>query len=102
METLNIKGMLKNNKLSPKISQKAWHMFTTILKQKTREHGRTLIQIDTWYPSSKICSNCQHKNQNLSLKQRTWTCPQCHTTHNRDVNAAKKIHNKGLEQYNDY
>lgn len=97
METLNIKGMLKNTKLSNKISQKAWHMFTTILKQKTLEHGRTLIQIDPWYPSSKICSNCQHKNQNLTLKQRTWTCPKCHTTHNRDVNAAKNIHNKGLE-----
>ena len=99
METLNIKGMLKNSKLSHKISQKAWHMFTKILKQKSREHGRTLIEIDQWYPSSKLCSSCQHKNTNLTLQQRIWTCSKCHTTHDRDVNAAKNIHNKGLEQY---
>ncbi|MBE6494495.1 MAG: transposase [Methanosphaera stadtmanae] len=100
METLNIKGMLKNSKLSNKISEKAWHMFTTILKQKCQEHGRTLIQIDQWYPSSKICNICQHKNQKLTLKQRTWTCTKCHTTHNRDVNAAKNIHKKGLKELN--
>lgn len=98
LETLNIKGMLKNSKLSREIQEKAWHQFTTILEEKAKEHGRTVIYIDQWYPSSKTCNNCGYKNETLKLKDRTWTCPQCNTQHDRDVNAAKNILNEGLKE----
>ena len=58
METLNIKGMLKNSRLSKSIQEKSWHMFTKIIEQKAYEHGRKLIHINQWYPSSKTCNNC--------------------------------------------
>lgn len=98
LETLNIKGMLKNKRLSRVIQEKAWHMFIRILEQKAEEHGRTIIHIDMWYPSSQICSSCGYQNTSLKLKDRTWKCKKCHTQHDRDINAAKNIHQKGLEQ----
>lgn len=99
METLNIKGMLKNNKLSAKIQEKAWNMFQKILTQKAQKHGRTIISIDPWYPSSKICHNCQHKNTELKLQNRTWTCPNCNKKHDRDINASINIQKQGLKEY---
>ena len=90
--------MLKNSKLSREIQEKAWHQFTTILEEKAKEHGRTVIYIDQWYPSSKTCHNCGYKNETLKLKDRTWTCPQCNTQHDRDANAAKNILNEGLKK----
>lgn len=98
METLNIKGMLKNSRLSRSIQEKSWHMFTKILEQKAYEHGRTLIHIDQWYPSSKTCNNCQYYNDKLKLDNRIWTCPQCGNTHDRDINAAKNIQREGLKK----
>lgn len=98
METLNIKGMLKNSRLSRSIQEKSWHMFTKILEQKAYEHGRTLIHIDQWYPSSKTCNNCQYHNDKLKFDNRIWTCPQCGNTHDRDINAAKNIQREGLKK----
>ena len=95
VETLNIKGMLKNKNLSRAIQEKAWHMFQKILEQKATEHGRQIININIWYPSSKTCNKCGYKKEDLKLKDRTWTCPQCHTTHHRDINAAKNIQKEG-------
>jgi putative transposase len=98
METLNIKGMLKNSRLSWSIQEKSWHMFTRILEQKAYEHGRKLIHIDQWYPSSKICNNCRYYKEDLTLSNRTWTCPHCGNRHDRDINAAKNIHQEGLKK----
>ena len=100
METLNIKGMLKNSRLSRSIQEKSWHMFTRILEQKAYEHGRKLIHIDQWYPSSKTCNNCKYHKEDLTLNNRTWTCPQCGNRHDRDINAAKNIHQEGLKIIN--
>lgn len=97
LETLNIQGMMKNKRLARAIQEKAWHMFKTILEQKAEEHGRTIIYLDQWYPSSKTCNECGYKNEDLELKDRTWTCPKCNTTHDRDINAAKNIHQEGLK-----
>lgn len=79
------------------IQEKAWRMFITILKQKTEEHGRTIVYIDPWYPSSKTCNECGHINEDLELKDRTLICTKCDTTHDRDINAAKNIHQEGLK-----
>ena len=59
-------------------------------------YGRDIIKIDTWYPSSQICSNCGHKDGKKALSVREWTCPVCGTHHERDINAAINILNEGL------
>jgi len=97
IETLNIQGMLKNTHLSRSIQEKAWHMFTKILEEKAQEHKRQIIKIDPWYPSSKTCNNCGYHNKELKLSDRNWTCPECKTTLDRDVNAAKNIHQQGMK-----
>jgi len=67
------------------------------LKQKAAEKGTHVIQVDTWYPSSKLCSACGYKNSALRLKERSWTCPNCGAELSRDENAGKNLRNVGLK-----
>ena len=96
VENLNIKGMVKNRKLSKAISSVGWGMFCTMLSYKARELGKVYQEIDRFYPSSKTCSNCGHKVESLPLDIRSWKCDSCGTTHDRDINAAINIMNEGL------
>lgn len=66
-----------------------------MLTYKANWYGRDLIQIDRFFPSSKLCSCCGHKNKELELKDRSWKCSECGTVHDRDFNAAKNILNEG-------
>lgn len=101
IESLNIKGMKRNSNLSKSISSVSWGRFIELLSYKAYEsHWCTIIKIDPWFASTQICSHCQYKNtgeNKLKLSVRQWNCPQCHTTHDRDTNAAQNILNKGLE-----
>lgn len=97
LETLNIKGMVKNRKLSKAILDCGWGMFVNMLKYKARWYGREVIQIDRWSPSTKTCCVCGTTGHKLSLSDREWTCPDCGTHHDRDVNAAKNILAEGLK-----
>lgn len=90
METLNIEEMLKNKKLARYIKDVGWGQFKAFLKYKLEVMGKTLIEINQFSPSSKMCS-CGHINQNLKLKDREWTCQSCNTTHDRDILAANNI-----------
>jgi putative transposase len=65
------------------------------LKYKAEWQERYIIEIDRFYPSSKLCSCCGYKNDELTLKDREWTCPECGKSHNRDLNAAINIRNEG-------
>jgi len=96
IEDLHTKGMLRNPKLAKSISDVSWSRFVTMLKYKAKWHGRTIIKVDRWFPSSQTCSECDHNDGKKSLHIRTWTCPVCHTHHNRDINASKNILNEGL------
>jgi putative transposase len=91
METLNIKGMLKNHKLARSIAYQSWGTFAKIMRDCAQKFGKNLYFIDQWYASSKICSSCGAKKEKLTLKEREWTCTVCGTTHDRDFNAAKNI-----------
>ena len=93
LETLNIKGMLKNKKLSSKFQQVSLYKIVERLKTKTE-----VIQIDRFYPSSKTCSSCNHINNDLKLSDRYWKCDNCNTEHDRDINASINILNEGLKQ----
>ena len=99
LENLNIKGMQRfNSGLSKSVSLDfSWYQFVTVLKYKMEQKGNHLILIDRFFPSSKLCSNCGHKNDSLVLQDREWTCPECNIHHDRDVNASENIRNEGLK-----
>jgi putative transposase len=91
METLNVKGMVKNPHLAKSISDSGWGMFVAMVKYKSVWAGRSLRLIDQWSPSSKMCGECGEANESLTLDIREWTCAGCGTHHDRDLNAAKNI-----------
>ncbi len=96
VENLNIKGMVKNRKLSKAIAQSGWGMFLNFLDYKLKHKGGVLVEIDRFFPSSKLCSNCGHKYEELQLHEREWTCESCNIRHSRDDNAAKNIRLEGM------
>ena len=91
IEDLAVTNVVRNRHLARAISDCGWGEFRRQLEYKCQRHGRRLVVIDRWYPSSKTCSGCGHLLTELSLSTRTWQCPSCNTRHDRDVNAAKNI-----------
>ena len=91
LETLNVKGMVKNHSLAQSISDSAWGSFVTKLEYKAEWFGKTVLRIGQFEPSSKLCSTCGYHNKELQLKDRAWQCPECATIHDRDINAAINI-----------
>lgn len=96
VEDLAVKNMVKNPKLAQAISDASWGEITRQLAYKCRWYGRTYIEIDRWFPSSKRCSNCGQIAEKMPLSVREWDCPRCGTHHDRDLNAAKNILAAGL------
>ncbi|MBA7518100.1 hypothetical protein ES705_10166 [subsurface metagenome] len=98
LEDLNIKGMQRfNSGLSKSVSLDfSWNQFVTILKYKMEQKGKHLILVDRYFPSSKLCSDCGYKKEDLELSDREWVCPKCQVTHDRDVNASVNLRNEGI------
>jgi putative transposase len=99
LETLNIKGMVKNHNLAQSIIDVSWGMFTQMLEYKADWYGVNIIRIGTFEPSSKTCSNCGHIHKELKLSDREWKCGGCGVNHDRDINAALNIKNFALRNY---
>ena len=97
VENLNVKAMTKNRKLSKAIAQSGWGMFLNFLSYKLEHKGGVLVEVDRFFPSSKMCSNCGHIHKELKLKDREWTCCQCSTHHLRDDNACRNIRTEGMK-----
>ena len=91
VEDLNIKGLVKNRKLSRAISDAGWSKFKTMLTAKCDKYGRHLTIVSRWYPSSQICSCCGKSGGKKELNVREWTCLFCNTAHDRDVNASLNL-----------
>jgi putative transposase len=96
VENLNVKGMVRNHKLAASISDTGWGAFVNFLSYKLERSGGKLIEINRWFPSSKLCSDCHYQINELPLDIRTWTCPSCGTHHDRDGNAAMNIRAEGI------
>ena len=97
-EDLNVSGLIKNHTLAYSIADVRWSQLVSFIQYKCRWYGKEFRQVDRFYASSKICSECgtYHKDIVNSLSVREWTCPDCGTHHDRDVNAAKNILIKAL------
>ena len=99
VEDLNVKGMIKNHKLSKHIADASWGNFVSLLQYKCNWYGKELVKVNRFYPSSKTCGDCGWINQDLKLSDREWTCKSCGVVHDRDVNASKNILKEGLKIY---
>ena len=96
IETLKPKNMSKNHKLASAVLDSSFGKIKDTLKYKCSWNGIHLIMAPTFYASSKYCSNCGHKHNELKLSDREWTCSSCGTHLDRDVNAAKNLQFLGL------
>lgn len=97
MEDLNVKGMQRNHHLAQAVGDASFGMFLTLLEYKCKWYGVNLIKIDRFAPSSKTCGKCGCLYKGLKLSERSWTCPECGTHHDRDLNAACNIKEFGLK-----
>ncbi|HIE01419.1 MAG TPA: transposase [Thiotrichaceae bacterium] len=95
LEDLNVKGMLKNHKLAKVISDMGFYEFKRQIDYKATLFGNWISTISKWFPSSKKCSNCDHKKEDLKLSERTYHCHNCGFEIDRDLNAAINIEREG-------
>ncbi|NEN88531.1 MAG: IS200/IS605 family element transposase accessory protein TnpB [Okeania sp. SIO3H1] len=91
LEDLNVSGMVKNPKLAKAISDLGWRQFRTLTEAKCEKYGKEFRIISRWEPTSQKCSNCGFKGGKKQLNVREWTCLNCGTLHDRDINAAINI-----------
>jgi len=96
IEDLNLRGMVKNHSLARSVSDAGIGMMTRMLESKAERYGRTVVKIDRWFPSSKMCSACGHINSAVVLGVKDWACPSCGVHHDRDDNASRNILAVGL------
>ena len=99
-ENLNIKDMIEEKKMSKHLTNVSLGEICRVLEYKSNKYGKKYIQIDSYYPSSQICSKCGYKNKEVKkLSVRSWICPECGSYHDRDYNASYNILFEGLKKY---
>ena len=91
IESLNVRGMMKNRRLARSIADMSFFEFRRQLEYKSERRGGRVVVADRWFPSSKTCSGCGTVQDKMPLSVRQWICPDCGTTHDRDVNAARNF-----------
>ena len=96
MESLDIQDMIKDSHFSRNIFHANWHKLVYMIKYKCELYGKIFIQVNRRFPSTKLCSKCGYKYDDITIDVRTWECPKCGEIHDRDVNAAKNILNRAL------
>lgn len=97
LEKLQPKNMIRNRRLSHSIGQIAWTRLIDMIRYKCEWYDKIFIQVDRFFPSSKLCNHCGYKKEDLTLAIREWVCPDCQTHHDRDINASINILNESLK-----
>lgn len=95
-ETLSVDGMMKNHYLAKSIAAQSFATILNFLEYKARSKGKTFVQVDKWFASSKTCHECGEKDASMTLDVRKWQCKNCGARHDRDINAAKNILAEGI------
>jgi putative transposase len=96
IEDLNVRGMLKNHRLARSIADMSFYEFRRQLEYKAARGKGIVVVADRWFASSKLCSCCGYKHEDLTLSIRKWQCPNCHVQHDRDHNAAINLKNMAV------
>ena len=96
IEDLSSKNLMKNRKLAKSIGDVSWYEFVRMLEYKANWYGKKVSKISRWYTSSQICSDCGFSSGKKPLSVREWTCTNCGSHHDRDINASINILNEGL------
>ena len=96
IEDLNLQGMMKFSHNAKNYVDTSWYTFTQKLLWKAQFNNCTVVKSNRFYPSSKTCNHCGYVNQSLTLKDRTWTCPNCGTEVIRDQNAAQNLRDNAI------
>lgn len=99
-ETLDVAGMMKNHHLAKSIAMQSFATILGFLEYKARLRGKTFVQVDRWFASSKTCHKCGAKENAMPLNIRSWRCKSCGVTHDRDINAAQNILAEGIKILN--
>ncbi|WP_413491874.1 RNA-guided endonuclease InsQ/TnpB family protein [Morganella psychrotolerans] len=98
VETLKSANMMKNHNLARAIGDTGWSGFISKLEYKAAEKGVYMVKLEQWFASSKTCHCCGHKMPEMPLNKRIWQCPECGVEHDRDINAAINIRQKGIQE----
>ena len=99
VEDLDLKSIAEKPNMGKNTLDNAYGMFVDMLEYKMEQQGKLLLRVNRFYPSSKTCSSCGFLYKDLILEERTWICPNCHMTMNRDQNAAINIRNKCISDH---
>jgi putative transposase len=101
IESLNMKAMAQSLNLGKSVGDIGWGQFFHMLEYKSLWKGKHLVKVSKFFPSSKKCSKCGYVNKGLTLSDRMWSCPECRTVHDRDINAAVNIRDEGIRIFKD-
>jgi putative transposase len=100
IENLNVSGMVKNHKLARAVLDMSFFEFRRQLEYKAKMTGGDIVVADRFFPSSKLCSICGYKAEDMKLSVRDWTCSACQSSHDRDINAAINLKNNAIKNSN--